>query len=165
MAAAGAQSVQPRHIRGDPLRHGEEEFHAFLKFRQPHRRKTTSAAAGDVRPQRSRPAGHRRMVQLQAILHTLCMIGSMGRTCSISADQEDRPVATASTRGHRTVPAWYSGTVSWLAAESRDQWPVANASSVGNVAASHRFHSCADREIHLPEVLGWTATQGMGPWC
>ena len=74
-------------------------------------------------------------------------------------------MATASTRGHRTVPAWYSGTVSWLAAESRDQWPVANASSVGNVAASHRFHSCADREIHLPEVLGWTATEGMGPWC
>jgi hypothetical protein len=104
------------------------------------------------------------MVQLQAIIHTLCMIGSMERTCSIPADQEDGPLpqrqiaATGLSRhGIRTV--------SWLAGESRDQWPVANASSVGNVAAPHRFHYCADREMHLAEVLGWTATERMGPWC
>jgi len=76
-----------------------------------------------------------------------------------------RSRATASNHGHQTVPAGYSGTVSWLAAESQDQWPVAKASSVGNVAASHRFHYRADREMHLPEVLGWTVTEGMGPWC
>ena len=79
---------------------------------------------------------------------------------------------TSSNHGHQTVPARYSGTVSWLATGSRDhrrfnedQWPVANASSVGNVAASHRLHYCADREMRLPEVLGWTATEGMGPCC
>jgi hypothetical protein len=48
---------------------------------------------------------------------------------------------------------------------NEDQWPVANALSVGNVAASHRFHYCAGREMHLPEVLGWTATEGMGSCC
>ena len=93
-------------------------------------------------------------------------------TCSQKRSASARSRATWSNHGHRTVPAWYSGTVSWLAAESRDhrrfnedQWPVANASSVGNVAASHWFHYCADREMHLPEVLGWTVTEGMGPWC
>jgi hypothetical protein len=104
------------------------------------------------------------MVQLQAILHTLCMIGSMERTVVFQPTKRMVPLpqrqiaATGlSRRGIRTV--------SWLAADSRDQWPVANASSVGNVAASHRFHYCADREMHLPEVLGWTATERMGPWC
>jgi hypothetical protein len=83
-----------------------------------------------------------------------------------------RSRATSSNHCYRTVPARYSGTVSWLATGSRDhrrfnedQWPVANASSVGNAAASHRLHYCADGEMHLPEVLGWTATEGMGPWC
>jgi hypothetical protein len=83
-----------------------------------------------------------------------------------------RSRATSSNHCQRTVPARYSGTVSWLATGSRDhrrfnedQWPVANALSVGNVAASHRLHYCADREMHLPEVLWWTATEGMGPWC
>jgi hypothetical protein len=83
-----------------------------------------------------------------------------------------RSRATSSNHCHRAVPARYSGTVSWLATGSRDhrrvnedQWPVANALSVGNVAASHRLHYCADREMHLPVVLGWTATEGMGPWC
>jgi hypothetical protein len=48
---------------------------------------------------------------------------------------------------------------------NEDEWPVANTSSVGDVAASHRFHYCADREMRLPEVLGWAATEGMSPWC
>ena len=48
---------------------------------------------------------------------------------------------------------------------NEDQWPVANASGVRNVAASHRLHYRADREMHLPEVLGWTATERMGPCC
>jgi len=83
-----------------------------------------------------------------------------------------RSRATSSNDGHQTVSARYSVTVSSLATGSwdyrrfnEDQRPVANASSVGNVAASHWFHYRADREMHVPEVLGWTATEGMGPWC
>jgi hypothetical protein len=34
-----------------------------------------------------------------------------------------------------------------------DQWPVADASSVGKVAASRRRHCRAYREMHQPEVL------------
>ena len=37
--------------------------------------------------------------------------------------------------------------------------------SVVYVAASRRLHYRADREMHLPGVLGWTATEGMGPCC
>jgi hypothetical protein len=57
-------------------------------------------------------------------------------------------------------PASVSATRKWMRSVT-----VANALSVGNVAASHRLHYCADRDMHLPEVLGWTATEGMGPWC
>src|SRR6516162_5925102 len=53
------------------------------------------------------------------------MIGNMERTCSIPANQAMVPlpqrqiaVTRLSRRGIRTV--------SWLAAESRDLWPVAN---------------------------------------
>jgi hypothetical protein len=58
----------------------------------------------------------------------------------------------------------------WLATGSRDprrfnedQWPVANASSVGNVAASPRLHYRADREMRLPEGSGVDGDGGDGP--
>ena len=74
-----------------------------MDAKRPQRLRVTAAAITAGR--------YRQMVQLEAILHTLCMIGSMERACSIPADQEDGPVATASNRGHRTVPAWYSNRV------------------------------------------------------
>ena len=84
----------------------------------------------------------------------------MQRTSSIPLDQE-------SGLGHRIPSALYSGTVSWPATGSRDQgrfneeqWPVANALSVADVAASHRFHYRADRGIALPEILGGRRWRG-----
>ena len=81
-----------------------------------------------------------------------------------------RSRATSSNHGHRTVPARYSGTVSWLATGSRDhrrfnegQWPVANALSVGNVAASHGLHYRADREMRFTRGSGVDGDGGDGP--
>ena len=60
-------------------------------------------------------------------------------------------LSALSNHAQRTVSAWYSGTLSWLATGSRDQrrsnedqWAVADPISVDNVAASHRFHYRAD---------------------
>jgi hypothetical protein len=43
------------------------------------------------------------------------MIWIAQQTPGIPFNQEDGPGATSSNHGHRTVPASYSGTVSWLA--------------------------------------------------